>query len=289
MNRNWTELLKSVIPRPCINQRPFVCDGFPDECEVIIIGQNPRNELCVDWWGFWDNSSGFDRLRLSDVYQQKGFDLNTGTRGRLNKIKDRGVQCVETNVYSSEGSCNRSDRIPNQTVLELLLRNMPHLEWVIVHGAIAHDWIKKYRNLIRLPDNRLLKPCHFRNISDDRLNQICRQVEKARYEWIEEGKQLLLYNHITAERAIASRNPELPPMSTQEMLWEQSNAARNWSNRVELRFGARAFAPYPYALHSFKENTTDLDVQDRWSQCKAHLNKSIASLEKYLSELIKTL
>ena len=45
---NWTQMLKAVIPSPCY-ERPFVCDGFPDTCEVLVIGENPATPLIA--WG----------------------------------------------------------------------------------------------------------------------------------------------------------------------------------------------------------------------------------------------
>ena len=43
---NWTQILKAVIPSPCY-ERPFVCDGFPDTCEVLVIGgQSCHSSYC---------------------------------------------------------------------------------------------------------------------------------------------------------------------------------------------------------------------------------------------------
>ncbi len=157
MSINWTELLKPpVIPNPCINQRPFVCDGFPDESEVIVIGTNPRNDLGVNWWDFWDNSSGFDYCRFSDVYQEKGGNLKTGTRGRFTRIRcQHRIKCVETNVYNSEGSCKGKKAISNQEILKILLRNMLNLKAVIAHGIPARDWTDVNQNLICVPCHRV--------------------------------------------------------------------------------------------------------------------------------------
>jgi hypothetical protein len=87
-------------------------------------------------------------------------------------------------------------------------------------------------------------------------------------EWIEEGKQLLLYGH-TLVGTINSRYSALPPISKHDMSFEQNNAARNWSNRAKHRIGALLLTPYPLNHIS----ATD-DVEENGQNIKTNLKKA---------------
>ena len=50
--------LHRLIPDPCFD-RPFVCDGPPESCDVMVIGENPATKMGTDWWSFWDDEKGF--------------------------------------------------------------------------------------------------------------------------------------------------------------------------------------------------------------------------------------
>ena len=181
MNINWTEFLKPVIPCPCIDRHPFVCDGFPDDSEVIVIGTNPRKNLGVNWWNFWDNSSVFDYCRFSDVYREKGDNLKTGTRGHFMRIRClHRIKCVETNIYSDEGVCDggRQTQMSKQIrVLELLLSHMP-LKWVIAHGTYARQWTNDFQHLIPVPRERvILCDRHFMQTDYRAIDSICKQIK----------------------------------------------------------------------------------------------------------------
>jgi hypothetical protein len=56
---NLTQYLHKTIQQPCY-ERPFVCDGLPESCSVIIIGENPATSMQTDWWDFWNDETGFD-------------------------------------------------------------------------------------------------------------------------------------------------------------------------------------------------------------------------------------
>ena len=135
---DWTTILKEVIPSPCYGQRPFVCDGFPDTCEVIVIGENPATKTNIDWWTWWKDDTGFDYKAFMESYNSERAKPSD-TRRSLDRIRSNGINCVETNVYSNEQSGGVSRSIKNYDVLNLLLRNMPLLKGVIAHGKTAHQ------------------------------------------------------------------------------------------------------------------------------------------------------
>ena len=179
MSVNWKHLLNHVIPMSCSNQRPFVCEGFPDESEWIIVGENPGNRLGVAWWSFWNDATGFDYNRFLEVYQEKGGNLKTGARARFNRIRCNGIKCVETNLYSDEGSDGGRNCISNHEVLEILLKNMSHLKGVIAHGKPACEWLKN----LEVSDTIQRWPYrHFSRLSykddDSDIERICKKIKQ---------------------------------------------------------------------------------------------------------------
>ena len=173
---NWTQILKAVIPSPCY-ERPFVCDGFPDTCEVLVIGNNPATRLTVDWWSFWKDTSGFDYKHFLEMYWDERTKVGkrpvSATRLRLKRIRDKGLNCIETNVSSNEGSDGIKDKISNHDVLKVLLNKMPSLKGIIAHGKVAH----KYLDKIEVPINvQTFRPRHFSLVRYEEIDRICQEI-----------------------------------------------------------------------------------------------------------------
>ena len=135
---DWTTILKEVIPSPCYDQRPFVCDGFPDACEVIVIGENPATKTNIAWWTWWKDDTRFDYKSFMESYNSER-DKPSRTRRRLDRIRSKGINCVETNAYSNEQSGGVSQSIENYAVLDVLMKNMPLLKGIIAHGKKAQQ------------------------------------------------------------------------------------------------------------------------------------------------------
>jgi len=55
----WADELRNLIPKPCPD-RPFVCAGLPELCDVVVIGENPATKMKIDWWCFWTDKNGFN-------------------------------------------------------------------------------------------------------------------------------------------------------------------------------------------------------------------------------------
>ena len=51
--------------------RPFVCEGYPMECDVFIVGINPATAMQSDFWSFWDNDQ-FDKRKW---FEQTNLDF----------------------------------------------------------------------------------------------------------------------------------------------------------------------------------------------------------------------
>lgn len=95
------------------DDRPFVCDGSPLECNVFLVGANPATALTRSFWDFWDDESGFDKAAWFRQYldDRAKAPLRPGktrrnavsnTRRRLDWLAEETApaRCLETNVYS---------------------------------------------------------------------------------------------------------------------------------------------------------------------------------------------
>lgn len=190
MNENvdWTKILvESGIPSCCCGCRPFVCCGFPSDCKIVIIGNNPATFLNKDWWEFWKETSGFDYRYFSQVYEKERekqgrtrTSSTSRTRERFDRFRYNGFTCLlETNVFSNEGG--ESERIRNRTVLEALLDNMPRQTriGVFAHGKYAKKFISNYQ----CPTDWLVHPtCHLSLCSKEKrwaeIDNFCQELRQ---------------------------------------------------------------------------------------------------------------
>ncbi|MGC9261404.1 MAG: hypothetical protein ACP5I8_15170 [Phycisphaerae bacterium] len=149
---NWTELLRhdNVIPDPCF-ERPFVCDGFPDASCAIIIGENPATKMDKNWWDYWDINKGFQFKKFMDDYAQArrnaGKNRMSNTRLRLNRFRESGICCVETNVYRNENVGGAGTGMSkNEAVLKVLVDNMPAPFAILACGRVAERFVCEYKS-----------------------------------------------------------------------------------------------------------------------------------------------
>ena len=168
-NTDWAARIKEIVDCPLYGQRPFVCDGYPDECHVMIIGTNPATPLDMDWWECWIPDYGFDYNLFMSKYKARRKKLGQ-TRQRLMLITDclreHRLKCIETNVYRREARSERElcryeprERHPNHTVLRLLMQGLQSPKAVIPHGTVARDWLARHKDSlppdIQIPDRKL--------------------------------------------------------------------------------------------------------------------------------------
>jgi hypothetical protein len=142
-----SERLRCRVKDPCINARPFVCDGNPEDCRVMIIGENPALELNVNWWDFWCDDTGFDLHKFNEQFQQQ---QKSKTHKALEKLweplRNAKEKCLVTNRFRNEnrGGAKKSKApAKNDDVLELLLSELKQLEAVVAYGVHAIDFIEQ--------------------------------------------------------------------------------------------------------------------------------------------------
>jgi hypothetical protein len=61
--------LRSLIKKPCY-ARPFVSDGLPRSCDVVVIGENPATKMNINWWRFWNDKNGFNLAEFERTYEK---------------------------------------------------------------------------------------------------------------------------------------------------------------------------------------------------------------------------
>lgn len=172
----WTKLLKRVIPTPCY-ERPFVCDGTPDESVAIVIGMNPATVTDIDWWSFWSDKKGFNYGAFLGHYEntrsKNGKGSVSKTRLRLNRLRDNGIKCIETNAYKNEKPDGVIFGISNYAVLSTLLNNANNIKAIIAHGDDAHKFVDQ-ANIKN--DIRIFKTKHFIYVGYDEIDAICNET-----------------------------------------------------------------------------------------------------------------
>ena len=185
---DFTSELKKIIGCSLNSgERPFVCDGYPATCHVMVVGQNPATNLSEDWWSFWDTEYGFKESSFESAYEKhRGKDSDT--RGKfLNRITCNlkpELKSLETNA-SMGGGTSRSS---NQEVLKLLLKEMHNLQAIIAYGNNAHKLVGQHGRLqpfINLPDDAIYEIYHFKSrhpITDferiAEIDRICAEIKR---------------------------------------------------------------------------------------------------------------
>ncbi len=178
--------LHTMLPKPCFG-RPFVCDGLPENCVVIVIGKKNALELGVDWWTFWDDDSGFDSRRFEILFKERRIALKKRLRTRdtldrlLEPLREAGLGCLETNVFRNEnpgghkGGGHKCIVQRNDDVLQILLAELPQLRAVIAHGIDA----KSFMSGQTLPSHiQCFREDSFRNVAHKRVDAIAREILK---------------------------------------------------------------------------------------------------------------
>jgi hypothetical protein len=141
----FAEALPSIVSRPCFG-RPFVCDGLPEHCVAVVIGENPATEMGMDWWSYWRPSTGFDFWTWRKTYEEarlrRGKGAVSNTRRRLDRLRESGVRCLETNVFFNERLDGAGRGLSNRDLLDTVLDTLPNVRFVIAHGAPARRYIE---------------------------------------------------------------------------------------------------------------------------------------------------
>jgi hypothetical protein len=78
--------------------RPFLCNGFPFDNEIFLVGINPATK--INFWDFWSNENGCNKEGWLNEYRKQNGKIGP-TRKRieifLNQAKK--LKILETNIY----------------------------------------------------------------------------------------------------------------------------------------------------------------------------------------------
>jgi len=136
--------LASIIGRPS-DHRPFVCDGNPFDCAIMLVGSNAATKLLKGFWEYWSPTYGFDKTQclsnyiIERKYREEHFEISP-TRRRIEWICQSAApaRCVETNLYSiaSKRTAELKSEDKGTKVLALLIEKVKPLV-IFVHGKEA--------------------------------------------------------------------------------------------------------------------------------------------------------
>lgn len=119
--------------------RPFLCDGNPRKCDVMIVGLNPATSGGLNIWDHWSDERGLNRASFMLAYRK--VRKITGVRARLERIVSQlpTDAALETNIYSTPtaraADLQRRHRV--STAFEFLFREVtPSFVFAHSNGAI---------------------------------------------------------------------------------------------------------------------------------------------------------
>ena len=139
--------MRDVIKDPCCD-RPFVCNynGFPDECNVVFVGQCPKHPLRnINWWDLWDWESGFKYNDFVRAYKHS-TSKTSRTRKFYSELREElGCKSIETNVCRSAHN-HDEDCFCNFEMLKMLFKNLPREKriGIVFHGRKALKRINEF-------------------------------------------------------------------------------------------------------------------------------------------------
>lgn len=119
--------------------RPFVCDGSPLHCRIVIAGLNPATDM--PFWPYWNARTGFDRKAWYEAYLGHRANRTPSTTRRRTDRAVRSVypaHCVETNLYptASPRLSELPTRLRTTDVFDFLIAAVRPVG-LLVHGADA--------------------------------------------------------------------------------------------------------------------------------------------------------
>jgi hypothetical protein len=104
--------LAAIIGRLTV-LRPFVCDGSPIDCQIMLVGFNPRTPLAADYWSFWKRGHGFDKDAFERAYHANRLieadKVVSPTRQIIRRVEIGAGKhrVVEANLYAQASDNER--------------------------------------------------------------------------------------------------------------------------------------------------------------------------------------
>lgn len=105
--------LAAIIGRPSF-LRPFVCEGSPLACDILLVGFNPRTPMPADYWSFWREGYGFEKKTFEQAYEVSqladGQSHASNTREVMRRFAKGASDCniVEANLYAKNSKDERA-------------------------------------------------------------------------------------------------------------------------------------------------------------------------------------
>ncbi len=178
-----SELQKRIEKFP--NLRPFICDGYPLECEIFIIGINPATSSDTNFLDYW-NGNKFDKARWFEEYKNErkaqGKKEISPTRKKIEMLVNEifgDFKCLETNVYSvatpDENSLKKSDK--NTEIFSFLLNTIKP-KALFIHGRKPTKFIEKklasepemFKNMV------ICKTKHLKLVKEEEIKKVAEQL-----------------------------------------------------------------------------------------------------------------
>lgn len=180
--------LEGLIGRPTA-LRPFVCEGSPLKCEILVVGFNPATEMEGDFWDHWIPGIGFDKTAWFKAYvtDRKKRPLKPGkkfrpavsnTRRCLTWIEEGAATkaILETNIFArataTKADLALKDRSsePFRFLLETINPKV-----IVAHGADAHVAVGQLRTSAQIVNIPHLS----RGWSEERARELGRSLLKS--------------------------------------------------------------------------------------------------------------
>ena len=163
---DFEENLAAIIGRPS-KQRPFVCDGFPSDCSVWIVGYNAAT-TGGDWWQFWSSDGGFDLSAWRKDYNAERAERGQGTsatRRRIDRFKASVPDMLETNIFSTPSTKMANMPSSSTEAFDLLLATFkPRV--IIAHG------VPSAKHLAGWTDGKLIACPHLSRVGYAKVDDI---------------------------------------------------------------------------------------------------------------------
>jgi hypothetical protein len=137
--KEFEEQLTRIIGKPS-KQRPFVCQGFPSNCSVWIVGYNAAT-CGGDWWRFWSSENGFALASWRSDYDARRKARGKGpsaTRLRIDRFRAAIPNILETNIFATPSTNMANMPTSNTDAFDLLLATFKP-DTIIAHGVPAVD------------------------------------------------------------------------------------------------------------------------------------------------------
>ncbi|MGY2490195.1 hypothetical protein [Cupriavidus sp. CP313] len=183
--------LHSLLDAHPTASRPFVCEGSPLDCRIVIAGINSASESPEPFWDYWQPGAGFHYSRFIEDYLEANNGKFRHTRRAINVASAAAApfKCLETNLYATPSKTAQSlhKEAKSTKIFEFLL-DAVRPDAILVHSVPAYEFLAELSGistteLLRGPvrgklfgkDVLLAATPHFRSTSHRRIEELMHQ------------------------------------------------------------------------------------------------------------------